>query len=173
MHYTQRDEDRRLAHFRWEAALRDTTSFLYRADDHYRYLLDEADEAYQLGLVSLSERQDMVTRALGAYSWAVEHNITRETHWCMGCYYHVLVGDEVVGEVGPEGHYTDLNRKLLGNLRDEQPPALYLWVSRFESELAGHVDGLRVVCDGEDLFRLREFVPKGAADGRWPYSVGK
>jgi len=47
--------------------------------------LAQADEGYQLGLICLSERQEMVTRALGAYSWGVEHNITRETHWCLGC----------------------------------------------------------------------------------------
>lgn len=172
MFNTHCDQDRRLAISRWDAALRDTTAFLYRTDDHYHYLLSQADELYQLGLICLAQRQEMVTKALGAYSWNVEHNITREAHWCLGCYYHVLVDGEVVGEVGPEGHYHDLKRKLLGNIVDERPPRIYLWMSRFEQEPAGIVEGLKITCDGKDLFQLREFVPKGAGDRRWLYSGG-
>lgn len=171
MYYNEREEQRRLAKSRWETALRDQVSFLYHCDDHYHYLLSQADEAYQLGLVCLSERQEMVTRALGAYSWSTEHNITRETHWCLGCYYHVLVNGEVVGDIGPEGHYHDNKRTLLGNI-DGQPPKLYLKVGRFDREIAGSVEGLRIMCDGVELFELREFVPAGAPDGRWPYSGG-
>lgn len=163
MQYTQHEEDRRLLKYRWEAALRDRVAFLYRTDDHYHYLPSQADEAYQLGLICLSERQEMVTRALGAYSWNVEHNITRETHWCLGCYYHVLVNGEVIG------HYHDLQRNLLGNI-DGRPPKLYLRVDRFDRELAGDVQGLRIMCDGEELFELREMIPAGAGDKRWPYS---
>lgn len=168
MYYTEHEDERRLLKSLWETALRDRVAFLYRTDDHYHYLLSQADEAYQLGLVCLSERQEMVTRALGAYSWNVEHNITRETHWCLGCYYHVLVNGEVIGEIGPEGHYHDLQRNLLGNI-DRRPPQLYLRVGRFEREYAGDVQGLRIVRDGNELFQLREFVPKGAGDKRWPY----
>lgn len=32
------------------------------------YLLRQADETYQLGLICLATRQEMVTRTLGAYS---------------------------------------------------------------------------------------------------------
>jgi len=113
----------------------------------------------------------MVTRALGAYSWNVEHNITRETHWCLGCYYHVLVDGEVVGKIGTEGHYHDLQGKLLGNIVG-QPPKLSLWVGRFDREYAGDVEGLRIMCDGQELFELREVIPGGAGDKRWPYSGG-
>ncbi|MFV3415347.1 hypothetical protein ACNFH8_24035 [Pseudomonas sp. NY15436] len=171
MQYTQHEENRRLLKYRWEAALCDRVAFLYRTDDHYHYLLAQADEGYQLGLICLSERQEMVTRALGAYSWNVEHNITRETQWCLGCYYHVLVNGEVIGEIGPEGHYHDLQRNLLGNI-DGRPPKLYLHVGRFDRELAGDVQGLRIMCDGEELFELREMIPAGASDKRWPYSGG-
>ncbi|WP_236202092.1 hypothetical protein [Pseudomonas pseudonitroreducens] len=43
-----------------------------------------------------------------------EHNTTRELHWCLACYYHVLVDGEVVGTIWTEGHYQDLQRDLLG-----------------------------------------------------------
>jgi len=172
MSYTQHEEDRRLFMSRWGFALRDKVAFLYCTDDHYHYLLSQADEGYQLGLISLSERQEMVTRALGAYSWHVEHNITRETNWCMGCYYHVLVDGQVAGTLGVEGHYYDLKRNLLGNIQNGRPPTLHLWVSRFDQVLAGYVDGLRVMCDGNELFQLREIIPTDAGGKRWPYSGG-
>lgn len=171
MYYTEHENERRLLRSRWETALRDRVAFLYRTDDHYHYLLAQADEGYQLGLICLSERQEMVTRALGAYSWSVEHNITRETHWCLGCYYHVLVGGEVIGTIGTEGHYHDPQGKLLGNI-DGQPPKLSLWVDRFDREYAGDVQGLMIMCDGQELFELREVIPAGAGDKRWPYSGG-
>lgn len=168
MYYTEREAQRRLIKSQWETALRDRTAFRYWTDDHYHYLLIQADEIYQLGLISLTERQEMVTRALGAYCWNVENNITRESHWCLDCYYHVLTDGEVVGEIGPEGHYRDLKGKLLGNI-DGQPPKLSLLVDRFDREFAGDVHGLRIICDGQELFELREFIPKGAGAQRWPY----
>ena len=171
MYYTKHENERRLLKSRWETALRDRVAFLYRTDDHYHYLLAQADEGYQLGLICLSERQEMVTRALGAYSWNVEHNITRETHWCLGCYYHVLIGGEVVGSIGTEGHYYDLQRNLLGNILG-QPPKLHLRVGQFDREYAGDVHGLRIMCDGQELFELRELIPAGAGNKRWPYSGG-
>ncbi|NMZ72991.1 hypothetical protein HBO32_07760 [Pseudomonas nitroreducens] len=170
MYHTQHDQDRSRAKSYWEAALSDPTAFLYYADEHYHYLLAQANEIYQQGLISLAERKDMLTRSLNKYSWAVEHNIRRESHWCRGCYYHVLAKGEVVGEVGPEGHYLGLDRKLLGNIEDDKSPKLYAWVNQFDREVAGVVEGLKIICDGQELFQLREFVPKGAGDRRWPYS---
>lgn len=60
MLYTNHENDRRLLKSRWEAALCDNVAFLYRTDDHYHYLLAQADEGYQLGLICLSERQEIV-----------------------------------------------------------------------------------------------------------------
>ncbi|WP_025130226.1 hypothetical protein [Pseudomonas sp. PH1b] len=147
MYYTQQENDRRQLKSQWENALRDSIAFLYRTDDDYHYLLLQADEGYQLGLICLSERQEMVTRALGAYSWNVEHNITRETHWCLGCCYHFQVDGEVIGTIGTEGHYRDLQGELLSNILG-QPPELYLRAGRFDREFAGDVEGLRIMRDG-------------------------
>lgn len=71
-----------------------------------------------------------------------------------------------MGDIGPEGHYRDRDKKLLGNI-DETPPKLYLRVGRFDREYAGDVQSLRVR-DGNELFQLREFVPKvpGTSAGR-------
>lgn len=43
---------------------------------------------------------------------------------------------EVVGSIRTEGHYQDLQRKLLGNI-DGQPPKLYLHVGRFDRSTRG------------------------------------
>jgi len=77
----------------------------------------------------------------------------------------------VIGTISTEGHYHDPQGKLLGNI-DGQPPKLSLWVDRFDRELAGDVQDLRIICDGQELFELREMVPAGAGDKRWPYSGG-
>ncbi len=47
----------------------------------------------------------MATDALGMYSWAIEHGITRETHYCSDCCYDVLDAGVVVGSVDDEGIY--------------------------------------------------------------------
>ncbi len=47
----------------------------------------------------------LVTDALGIYSWAIEHSITRETHYCSDCCYDVIDGGHVVGTVNSEGIY--------------------------------------------------------------------
>ncbi|MGX8978624.1 hypothetical protein ACWWB8_03020, partial [Pseudomonas aeruginosa] len=65
----------------------------------------EANELYQCGVVGLQDRHDMVTDALGMYSWAVEHGITRETHYCSDCCYDVLDGGRAVGTVDSESIY--------------------------------------------------------------------
>lgn len=55
---------------------------------------------------------------------------------------------EVVGSIRTEGHYQDLQRKLLGNI-DGQPPKLYLHVGRFDRKYAGglpHSMPLRHFC---------------------------
>ncbi|OBY90213.1 hypothetical protein A6723_010870 [Pseudomonas sp. AU11447] len=63
MYSTEHEDERRLLKSRWETGVGDRVAFLYRTDDHYHYLLAQA-EAYQLGLICLSERQEMVTHAL-------------------------------------------------------------------------------------------------------------
>ncbi|MGC3347813.1 hypothetical protein, partial [Enterococcus faecium] len=65
---------------RWLAAIRQHAAWLYAADEQYVYLVGEANELNQCGVVGLQDRHDMVTDALGMYSWAIEHSITRETH---------------------------------------------------------------------------------------------
>ncbi|MFF6475895.1 hypothetical protein ACET4O_14240, partial [Pseudomonas aeruginosa] len=83
----------------WLAAMRQHAAWLYAADEQYLYLVGEANELYQCGVVGLQDRHDMVTDALGMYSWAIEHGITRETHYCSDCCYDVLDGGGVVGSV--------------------------------------------------------------------------
>ncbi|MCT5160842.1 hypothetical protein LZL32_31490, partial [Pseudomonas aeruginosa] len=73
----------------WLAAMRQHAAWLYAADEQYVYLVGEANELYQCGIVELQDRHDMVTDALGMYSWAIEHGITRETHYCADCCYDV------------------------------------------------------------------------------------
>ncbi len=89
----------------WLAAIRQHAAWLYAADEQYLYLVGEANELYQCGVIGLQDRHDMVTDALGMYSWAIEHGITRETHYCSDCCYDVLDGGVVVGSVDDEGIY--------------------------------------------------------------------
>ncbi len=89
----------------WLAAMRQHAAWLYVADEQYVYLVGEANELYQCGIVDLQDRHDMVTDALGMYSWAIEHGITRETHYCADCCYDVLDGGAVVRSVDDEGIY--------------------------------------------------------------------
>lgn len=51
---------------------------------------------------------------------------------------------EVVGSIRTEGHYQDLQLKLLGNI-DGQPPKLYLRAGRFDRKYAGDVEGLQIM----------------------------
>ncbi|MBI8294360.1 hypothetical protein JEY59_27035, partial [Pseudomonas aeruginosa] len=60
----------------WLAAIRQHAAWLYAADEQYLYLVAEANELYQCGIVGLQDRHDMVTDALGMYGWAIEHGIT-------------------------------------------------------------------------------------------------
>lgn len=56
----------------WLAAVRQHAAWLYAADEQYLYLVAEANELYQCGVVGLQDRHDMVTDALGMYGWAIE-----------------------------------------------------------------------------------------------------
>ncbi len=85
--------------------MRQHAAWLYAADEQYLYLVGEANELYQCGIVDLQDRHDMVTDALGMYSWAIEHGITRETHYCADCCYDVIDAGNVVGAVDSEGIY--------------------------------------------------------------------
>ncbi|HFI1989726.1 TPA: hypothetical protein ACKP97_001190 [Pseudomonas aeruginosa] len=83
----------------WLAAIRQHAAWLYAADEQYLYLVAEANELYQCGIVGLQDRHDMVTDALGMYGWAIEHGITRETHYCADCCYDVIDGDPSIWRV--------------------------------------------------------------------------
>ncbi|OWP50282.1 hypothetical protein [Pseudomonas nitroreducens] len=152
---------------RWAFALADRRAFLYFPDEHYQDLLAKANELYQLGIVCLDKRQEMVTQALGAYSWAIEHQITRETNWCLGCEYELLVGNEVVGTIGSEGHHHDLAGKLIGCIQFGFQSALHRNRPREASVEVGRVVGLSIVCDGQELYQLREVMPRGYERRIW------
>lgn len=118
----------------WLAAMRQHAAWLYAADEQYLYLVAEANELYQCGVVGLQDRHDMVTDALGMYGWAIEHCITRETHYCADCCYDVLDAGNVVGTVNSEGIYHEPapGRQRLGFLpggaprqREHQPQHLH------------------------------------------------
>lgn len=52
----------------WLAAMRQHAAWLYAADEQYLYLVAEANELYQCGVIGLQDRHDLVTDALGMYS---------------------------------------------------------------------------------------------------------
>ncbi|MDI9674967.1 hypothetical protein QM291_30865, partial [Pseudomonas aeruginosa] len=79
-----------------------------------------------------------VTDALGMYSWAIEHGITRETHYCADCCYDVIDAGNVVGTVDSEGIYHALapGRQRLGCIsQDPLDGQVYLRLSQAQIDL--------------------------------------
>lgn len=89
MLYTNHENDRRLLMYRWEAALRDRIAFLYRTDDHYHYLLAQADEAYQL------------MPAASWYEWNEKEPVKNSTGRAVNQpYYHHAIDGDVLATAG-------------------------------------------------------------------------
>lgn len=155
---------------RWLAAIRQHAAWLYAADEQYLYLVGEANELYQCGIVGLQDRHDMVTDALGIYSWAIEHGITRETHYCADCCYDVIDGGHVVGTVNSEGiyHGPAPERQRLGYIsRDPLDGRTYLRLGQ-ALERAGVVRGLVIELDVGGTLLLVEQIPADFRPWRWP-----
>lgn len=155
---------------RWLAAIRQHAAWLYAADEQYLYLVGEANELYQCGIVGLQDRHDMVTDALGMYSWAIEHGITRETHYCADCCYDVIDGGHVVGTVNSEGiyHGPAPKRQRLGYIsRDPLDGRTYLRLGQ-ALERAGVVRGLVIELDIGCTLLLVEQIPVDFRPWRWP-----
>jgi len=156
----------------WLAEIRQHAAWLYAADEQYLYLTVEANELYQCGIVGLQDRHDMVTDALGMYSWAIEHNITRETHYCADCCYDVLDGDHVVGAVNSEGiyHGPAPERHWLGHIsRDPLDGITYLRLRlRQALERSGVVRGLLIELDAGGTLQLVEQMPADFRPWRRP-----
>ncbi|MBG7007140.1 hypothetical protein I5G20_17365 [Pseudomonas aeruginosa] len=154
---------------RWLAAIRQHAAWLYAADEQYMYLVGEANELYQCGIVELQDRHDMVTDALGMYSWAIEHSITRETHYCADCCYNVIDGERVVGSVDNEGIYHSApGRHRLGYLgRDPVDGQVYLRLGQALAR-AGVVRGLVIELDAGGTLQLAEQIPDDFRPWRWP-----
>ncbi|RQE78795.1 hypothetical protein IPC294_08740 [Pseudomonas aeruginosa] len=154
----------------WLAAIRQHAAWLYAADEQYLYLVAEANELYQCGIVGLQDRHDMVTDALGMYSWAIEHGITRETHYCADCCYDVLDGGRAVGTVDSEGiyHGPAPARQRLGYIsRDPLDGITYLRLGQ-ALERAGVVRGLVIELDAGGTLLLVEQIPSDFRPWRWP-----
>ncbi|HGW3775760.1 TPA: hypothetical protein ACNIB5_004942 [Pseudomonas aeruginosa] len=165
--------DPRICHhqrvIQWLAAIRQHAAWLYAADEQYVYLVGEANELYQCGVVGLQDRHDMVTDALGMYSWAIEHGITRETHYCADCCYDVLDGGAVVGSVDDEGiyHGPAPERQRLGCIsRDPLDGQVYLRLGQ-ALERAGVVRGLTIELDAGGTLLLVEQIPSDFRPWRW------
>ncbi|MGI0556322.1 hypothetical protein ACRCOZ_07895 [Pseudomonas aeruginosa] len=155
---------------RWLAAIRQHAAWLYAADEQYVYLIGEANELYQCGVVGLQDRHDMVTDALGMYSWAIEHGITRETRYCADCCYNVLDAGVVVGSVDDEGiyHGPAPERQRLGCIsRDPLDGQVYLRLGQ-ALERAGVVRGLVIELDVGGTLLLVEQIPSDFRPWRWP-----
>ncbi|HCF4332449.1 TPA: hypothetical protein NIE82_001266 [Pseudomonas aeruginosa] len=154
---------------RWLAAIRQHAAWLYAADEQYVYLVGEANELYQCGVVGLQDRHDMVTDALGMYSWAIEHGITRETRYCADCCYNVLDAGVVVGSVDDEGiyHGPAPERQRLGCIsRDPLDGQVYLRLGQ-ALERAGVVRGLLIELDAGGTLQLAEQIPDDFQPWRW------
>lgn len=154
----------------WLAAIRQHAAWLYAADEQYLYLVGEANELYQCGIVGLQDRHDMVTDALGMYSWAIEHGITRETHYCSDCCYDVLDAGNAVGTVDSEGiyHGPAPGRQRLGYLgRDPLDGITYLRLGQ-ALERAGVIRGLVIELDAGGTLQLAEQIPDDFRPWRWP-----
>ncbi|HCF2415030.1 hypothetical protein AAA625_15765 [Pseudomonas aeruginosa] len=153
----------------WLAAIRQHAAWLYAADEQYLYLVGEANELYQCGIVGLQDRHDMVTDALGMYSWAIEHCITRETHYCADCCYDVIDAGNVVGTVDSEGiyHAPAPGRQRLGYIsRDPLDGRTYLRLGQ-ALERAGVVRGLVIELDAGGTLLLAEQIPSDFRPWRW------
>ncbi|MFU4617111.1 hypothetical protein ACM71J_22675 [Pseudomonas aeruginosa] len=147
----------------WHAA------WLYAADEQYMHLAGEANELYQCGVIGLQDRHNMVTDALGMYSWAIEHSITRETHYSADCCYDVLDGDSVAGTVNNEGIYHDPEpgRQRLGCISlDPLDGMTYLRLGQ-ALERAGIVRGLVIELDAGGTLLLLEQIPDDFRPLRW------
>lgn len=150
--------------------MRQDAAWLYAADEQYLYLVGEANELYQCGIVGLQDRHDMVTDALGMYSWAIEHGITRETHYCADCCYDVIAGGHVVGTVNSEGiyHGPAPEPQRLGYIsRDPLDGRTYLRLGQ-ALERAGVVRGLVIELDVGGTLLLVEQIPSDFRPWRWP-----
>ncbi|AJD59836.1 hypothetical protein KUT50_19470 [Pseudomonas aeruginosa] len=154
----------------WLAAIRQHAAWLYAADEQYLYLVAEANELYQCGVIGLQDRHDMVTDALGMYSWAIEHGITRETHYCADCCYDVIDGGRVVGSVDDEGiyHGPAPARQRQGYIsRDPLDGQVYLRLGQ-ALDRAGVVHGLEIKLDAGGTLLLVEQIPSDFRPWRWP-----
>ncbi len=112
----------------------------------------------------------MVTDALGMYSWAIEHGITRETRYCSDCCYDVLDGGVVVGSVDDEGiyHGPAPERQRLGCISlDPLDGMTYLRLGQ-ALERAGVVRGLLIELDAGGTLLLVEQIPSDFRPWRWP-----
>ena len=50
-------------------------------------------------MIGLGHRQELVTRALGAYSFHVEEGIAADVYFNPNFYYELLDGDQLLGTV--------------------------------------------------------------------------
>lgn len=112
----------------------------------------------------------MVTDALGMYSWAIEHSITRETHYCSDCCYDVIDGGHAIGTVNSEGiyHAPEPERQRLGCISlDPLDGITYLRLGQ-ALERGGIVGGLVIELDAGGTLLLVEQIPSDFRPWRWP-----
>ncbi|HEQ1721350.1 TPA: hypothetical protein VEM20_002691 [Pseudomonas aeruginosa] len=125
----------------WLAAMRQHAAWLYAADEQYLYLVGEANELYQCGVIGLQDRHDMVTD-----------------------------GGRVVGTVNSEGiyHAPAPGRQRLGYIsRDPLDGITYLRLGQ-ALERAGIVRGLVIELDAGGPLLLVEQIPNDFRPWRWP-----
>ncbi|MDN4147578.1 hypothetical protein QYE80_21470 [Pseudomonas tohonis] len=152
-------ERRRFLLDNWQGALDDSYTFRYSPDAHYQALLDIADEFYHSGVIGLGHRQELVTRALGAYSFHVEEGIAAEIYFNPRYYYELLDGDQLLGTV-LEGHITGLTYNCLGVIwHDWVDGAWHYQMKDADLNVLGRVEGLQVIRPVLAPLTLRSVVP--------------
>lgn len=153
------EERRRLLLVRWQGALDDNHTFRYSPDAHYQALLDIADEFYHSGVIGLGHRQELVTRALGAYSFHVEEGVAAEIYFNPRYYYELLDGDQLLGTVvGGEIKDQEYNRNGV-ICRDWVDGGWCYQMWDDDLNLVGRVEKLQVIRPGLGPLTLRCVVP--------------
>lgn len=152
--------------------MQDRYSFSYNADAHYYALLDMANELYQRGVVCLSTRQDMVTEALGAYSWHVEDAIGAEQAYCSRYIYAVYDGDCQVMQIHEEGVIYGMHLDRIGFIRREYHGGQWLeFAYTCDERLIGQLDGMQITRADRPPLSLKRIDPPRYTPRTWRLDI--
>lgn len=155
---------------RWISAHDDAMCWTYGAEQHYQYLLDTAGELYQLGIVAMHLRHELVTLAHDTYQHQVERNHMAREQFSHGYVYEVIEQGALAGHILSEGHYYSIDRQELRGYIPFGPNLQGEIEFTRHPDVLGIVVGLEIRQPGRQPLTLRQITPPGFQFRDWRIS---